>query len=75
MEKTRQAIQASIDPERGMIPSVSGDFDLESGAHRNVLAIMLLDWQRVNEAPPPQPNPKVFPSMPYGLIADKPAQP
>ncbi|EMF7365688.1 DUF3541 domain-containing protein [Vibrio vulnificus] len=75
VEKTRQAIQASIDPERGMIPSVSGDFELESGEHRNVLAIMLLDWQRVNEAPTLQHSPRVFSSMPYGLIADKPAQP
>lgn len=73
VEKTRQAIQASIDPERGMIPSVSGDFDLESGEHRNVLAIMLLDWQRVNEAPTFEHTPRVFTSMPYGLIADKPS--
>lgn len=75
VEKTRQAIQASIDPERGMLPSVSGDFDLESGEHRNVLAIMLLDWQRVNEAPTFQGTPNVFSSLPYGLVADQPAQP
>jgi hypothetical protein len=27
-----------------MVPSESGSTDLEDGEHRNVLAIMLLDW-------------------------------
>ncbi|RTZ18131.1 DUF3541 domain-containing protein [Vibrio aquaticus] len=68
VEKTRQAIQKSIDSEKGMIPSVTGDFDVAYGEHRNVLAIMLLDWQKVNNAPTFQGNPKVFSSLPYGLI-------
>ncbi len=68
VEKTRLAIQKSIDPERGMIPSVTGDFDLTYGEHRNVLAIMLLDWQKVNQAPTVQHHPAVFTSLPYGLI-------
>lgn len=71
VEKTRQAIQASINGEKGMIPSVSGEFDLRSGEHRNVLAIMLLDWQQVNAAPTVTSNPKVFSSIPYGLVANK----
>ncbi|UUM32983.1 DUF3541 domain-containing protein [Vibrio japonicus] len=69
VEKTRQAIQQSIDKDRGMIPSVSGDFDIGKGEHRNVLAIMLLDWQQVNPAPKVTTHPKVLSRIPYGLIA------
>ncbi|PMG64264.1 DUF3541 domain-containing protein [Vibrio lentus] len=72
VEKTRLAIQASIDKEKSMIPSITGDFDLEYGEHRNVLAIMLLDWQQVNEAPTLKGNPKVFTTIPYGLIENQP---
>lgn len=72
VEKTRLAIQASIDKQQGMIPSITGDFDLEYGEHRNVLAIMLLDWQQVNEAPTFQKHPEVFKSLPYGLVENKP---
>ncbi|MGB2147178.1 MAG: DUF3541 domain-containing protein [Vibrio toranzoniae] len=72
VEKTRLAIQASIDKKHGMIPSITGDFDLEYGEHRNVLAIMLLDWQQVNEAPTFKGNPKVFKTIPYGLIENQP---
>ena len=72
VEKTRLAIQASIDKKQGMIPSITGDFDLEYGEHRNVLAIMLLDWQQVNEAPTLKGNPKVFTTIPYGLIENQP---
>jgi len=72
VEKTRLAIQASIDKQQGMIPSITGDFDLEYGEHRNVLAIMLLDWQQVNEAPTFQKHPKVFSNLPYGLVENKP---
>ncbi|TKF07912.1 DUF3541 domain-containing protein [Vibrio kanaloae] len=68
VEKTRLAIQASINKKHGMIPSITGDFDLEYGEHRNVLAIMLLDWQQVNEAPTLKGNPKVFTTIPYGLV-------
>ncbi|WP_394143229.1 DUF3541 domain-containing protein [Vibrio atypicus] len=69
VEKTRKAIQQSIDNDKGMIPSVSGDFDLSYGEHRNVLAIMLLDWQKVNRAPTISSQPRVFSNLPYGLIA------
>ncbi|MEZ8067423.1 DUF3541 domain-containing protein [Vibrio sp. FF145] len=72
VEKTRLAIQASIDKTKGMIPSVTGDFDLKYGEHRNVLAIMLLDWQQVNEAPTYEGNPKVFTNIPYGLLKNQP---
>ncbi|MCX2758084.1 DUF3541 domain-containing protein [Vibrio sp. Sgm 22] len=72
VEKTRFAIQDSIDETQGMIPSITGDFDLEYGEHRNVLAIMLLDWQQVNEAPTYEGNPKVFTNIPYGLVKNQP---
>ncbi|MCW8333847.1 DUF3541 domain-containing protein [Vibrio paucivorans] len=68
VEKTRKAIQGSIVKEQGMIPSVTGDFDLPYGEQRNVLAVMLLDWQQVNEAPTFQKHPKVFSGLPYGLV-------
>ncbi|MFB9141544.1 DUF3541 domain-containing protein [Vibrio artabrorum] len=71
VEKTRLAIQAAIDKKHGMIPSTTGDFNLKLGEHRNVLAIMLLDWQQVNAAPTLKGNPKVFTNIPYGLVADQ----
>jgi hypothetical protein len=68
VEKTRQAIQGSINLEQGMIPSVDGDFDLKYGEHRNVLAIMLLDWKGVHQAPTVANQPFAFQSLPYGLV-------
>lgn len=70
--KTRQFIQAAVDKERGLIPSTSGDFDLSLGEHRNVLAIMLLDWRSVNRAPLAGKHSKVFADLPYGLIKKHP---
>ena len=66
--KTRRFIQASIDVDNGMIPSVGGALELSSGGHRNVLAIMLLDWGSVNEAPTVTKHPGVFRQLPYGLV-------
>lgn len=43
-QKCRDAILSSVDRERAIIPSVSGDYSLEKGEHRNVLAVMLLSW-------------------------------
>ncbi len=68
VEKTRHAVRASIDSEQGMIPSVNGKFDPNSGAHRNVLAIMLLDWQGVNQGPSYQTVTESLQSIPYGLV-------
>lgn len=67
--KTRAAIRKALDPEKGMIPSDKGQFDLRSGEHRNVLAIMLLDWHNVNPAPTYTRQPEIFSDLPYGLIA------
>ncbi len=68
VEKTRQAIQSALNTEQGMIPSVDGEFDLTYGEHRNVLAIMLLDWQGVHQAPTVKNQPQAFSSVPYGLV-------
>ena len=40
----QENIVADIDQDKGMILSVKGSNDLRVGEHRNVLAIMLLDW-------------------------------
>jgi hypothetical protein len=44
LRRIRDAIVADIHPQKGIILSVKGSSDLNSGEHRNVLAIMLLDW-------------------------------
>jgi len=65
--KTRSVIKKALDREHGLVPSVDGEFDLEKGEHRNVLAIMLLDWQGVYHAPTVNNQPELFKSVPYGL--------
>lgn len=66
--KTRKVIQKALNREYGLVPSVTGDIDLKGGEHRNVLAIMLLDWKGVNMAPTIAKHPMIFDSMPYGLV-------
>ncbi|KII76571.1 DUF3541 domain-containing protein [Vibrio renipiscarius] len=65
--KTRAAIAAAVNTQKGMVPSVTGDFDFSQGEHRNTLAIMLLDWQQVNQAPTYTRQPHIFSRLPYGL--------
>ncbi len=67
--KTRAAIAAALNPDAGMIPSVSGGLDLKEGEHRNVLAIMLLDWQGVRPGPNVPRQADAFATLPYGLVA------
>ncbi|MGF1909250.1 DUF3541 domain-containing protein [Vibrio kasasachensis] len=67
VEKTRKAINKAIDKQQGMVPSATGDFNFSKGEHRNVLAIMLLDWQKVNQAPTFEKQPSIFSRLPYGL--------
>ncbi|MDD9176521.1 DUF3541 domain-containing protein [Aliivibrio finisterrensis] len=66
--KTQKHIQDAINREKNMVPSTSNSTDLTDGEHRNVLAIMLLDWQTPHAAPTIQNEPKVFKSKPYGLV-------
>lgn len=65
---TQATIAHAIDPKMKMIPSTDGDFELASGEHRNVLAIMLLHWQGTHEAPTITDQPSLFKDLPYGLI-------
>lgn len=67
--KTQKAIQQSLNHEHGLLPSVTGEIDLRDGEHRNVLAIMLLDWQGVHAAPTIITQPEMFSDLPYGLVA------
>ncbi|WP_428476176.1 DUF3541 domain-containing protein [Photobacterium japonica] len=67
--KTRQAIQKAMNRQAGMVPAVDGSTGLVYGEHRNVLAVMLLDWQDVHTAPTIQEQPNVFQGMPYGLVS------
>jgi len=47
VERTREVIQNAVDREAGLVSSVTGKLSLSHGEHRNVLAIMLLDWVSV----------------------------
>ncbi|MGF1680022.1 DUF3541 domain-containing protein [Photobacterium minamisatsumaniensis] len=68
VEKMRKAIQQSIDRNAGMVPATNGSTDLVDGEHRNVLAIMLLDWKGAKEVPTITHQPEMFTSIPYGLV-------
>lgn len=67
--KIRQHIQNAVNLEKGMIPTSKGSFELELAEHRNVLAIMLLDWKTPKASPKLYADPEVFRNIPFGLIA------
>lgn len=46
LRKTKDAVKRSYDKEAKFIPSISGKIEYSSGEHRNVLAMMLLNWQK-----------------------------
>lgn len=66
--KTQKHIQDDINRQKNMVPSTTEGTDLTDGEHRNVLAIMLLDWQTPHAAPTIQNEPNIFIGKPYGLI-------
>jgi hypothetical protein len=68
VEKTRIAIDRAVNREHKMIPATDGNFDLNYGEHRNVLAIMLLDWQGVHALPIAADTPSLSNPLPYGLV-------
>ncbi|WEM41243.1 DUF3541 domain-containing protein [Photobacterium sp. DA100] len=68
VEKTRRTIQRALNRQAGIVPAVNGSTDLLDGEHRNVLAIMLLDWQGTHAVPTIQKQPEIFTGKPYGLI-------
>lgn len=47
----RDHIVSKIDPEAEMILSVSGSDDIPLGEHRNIIAVLLLDWQGCSALP------------------------
>lgn len=67
--QAREAIRQSVDLQQGMVPSETGSFDFAYGEHRNVLAIMLLDWQPPRVGPTIDHHPEVFINLPNGLVA------
>ncbi|WP_434341519.1 DUF3541 domain-containing protein [Motilimonas cestriensis] len=66
--KTRTAISKAINRQHNMVPSVTGDVNLARGEHRNVLAIMLLDWQGFLTEKSLQASPDMVVNPPYGLV-------
>lgn len=66
--KVQKVIQQALNREHGLVPSVSGGVELRDGEHRNVLAIMLLDWKGPHVAPTITKQPDMFDSVPYGLV-------
>ncbi|NGN98823.1 DUF3541 domain-containing protein [Grimontia sp. S25] len=67
--RSQDIIQEAINRDKGMVPSVSGSTDLAKGEHRNVLAIMLLDWQGANAVPMAGQVNRVVSNIPWGLEA------
>ncbi|MFT6927794.1 MAG: hypothetical protein ACJAZP_003439 [Psychromonas sp.] len=67
--QTQKMIEQAIDHSQGLVPSTTGDTTLSSSEHRNVLAIMLLDWRGPHQAPTISKQPKIFSALPYGLVA------
>nr|WP_221188478.1 DUF3541 domain-containing protein [Halomonas cerina] len=52
VRRLRDALLMAYDPGAGMVPAEDGGTDLATGEHRNVLAIMLLDWpERLHPGP------------------------
>lgn len=62
--RLQDALVGAYDPEARMVPSEQGGTDLANGEHRNVLAIMLLDWpERL------YPGPKISPLQEHETLA------
>ncbi|MCJ2376112.1 DUF3541 domain-containing protein [Vibrio sp. ZSDZ34] len=74
VKRSQEVIRNAIDRKYGMIPSVSGDFDFAYGEHRNVLAIMLLDWKQPNQGPNVAKTPALYRRLPFGLETQAPTQ-
>ncbi|WP_261817946.1 DUF3541 domain-containing protein [Vibrio gallicus] len=69
VQKIESRIYASVNQTELMVPSHKGDFNFSLGEHRNVLAIMLLDWQQPNSGPSIAHNPEMFQSLPLSIVA------
>jgi hypothetical protein len=58
--RLRQALIAAYRPDLGMIPAVDGTHVIEKGEHRNVLALMLLEWPEKLHPGPDLPSFDVY---------------
>ncbi|SHG90183.1 DUF3541 domain-containing protein [Ferrimonas marina] len=70
--RLQSALQATIDRDAGMIPSTTGSLDPVYGEHRNVLAIMLLDWQGMHPGPDARQLRRWRGSLPEGVTIYQP---
>ncbi|RQW64893.1 DUF3541 domain-containing protein [Vibrio viridaestus] len=67
VSEIRQALIKKYDPNKRLIPSSNGSDDIPFGEHRNVLAIMFLNWQQPNAAPNFQKTPEPKLTLPFGV--------
>lgn len=58
--RLKQALVAAYRPDLGMIPAVDGSHVIEKGEHRNVLALMLLEWPEKLHPGPDLPSFDVY---------------
>lgn len=70
-EKIRKYISQSINRDKRMIPSPSGKTDFASGEHRNIIGVLLLDWQGVHQRPNAEDHFKWRSSIPPYLYTFK----
>ncbi len=67
----RQALTAAYDSDARMIPSPQGSTDFARGEHRNVLAVMLLNWPE-ELYPGPRIDPKMLEEFRYSQPVSAP---
>jgi hypothetical protein len=67
LTRIRRRVAASVAPEQGLIPSTKGSMEPQVVAHRNSVAILLLDWQGVHDRPKVASDPALFERLPFGL--------
>lgn len=70
LKRIEERIYNSVDQDKKMVPSATGSFDFAWGEHRNVLAIMLLNWQKPNGGPDLMQNPEMFEGLPLSIVAN-----
>ena len=67
LQRIRHRVAASVSPAHGLIPSTKGATDLQIIEHRNVVAILLLDWRGVHDRPNVITDAALFERLPFGL--------
>ncbi len=74
VEIIRAFVSSSINKDASMIPSSKGGTDFVYGEHRNILAVMLLDWQGTTRRPYTKEIPELKDHLPTSLVFDKSVQ-